>query len=51
MNPGGYKEYVALKERAFKKTLAAQEEAQGVSNGKAKTMLGFRPRPLEWLGR
>src|SRR5262249_28166382 len=28
--PEGYKEYVALKERAFQKTLAAQEEAQGV---------------------
>jgi gamma-glutamyltranspeptidase/glutathione hydrolase len=41
VNPGGYKEYVALKERAFKKALAAQEEAQGVSSGKAKT-----PPPL-----
>jgi acetyl esterase/lipase/glyoxylase-like metal-dependent hydrolase (beta-lactamase superfamily II) len=31
VNPAGYKEYVALKERAFRKTLAAQEDkAQNV---------------------
>jgi acetyl esterase/lipase len=30
VNPEGYKEYVAQKERAFQKTLAAQEVAQGV---------------------
>jgi acetyl esterase/lipase len=30
VNPEGYKEYVAQKERAFRKALAEQEEAQGI---------------------
>jgi acetyl esterase/lipase len=30
VNPKGYKEYVALKERAFRKTLAEQEEKAGL---------------------
>ncbi len=32
VNPGGYREYVALKERAFRKTLAAQQAEAGQGN-------------------